>query len=143
MEVNDRRDCLMDKLNKEQRDIILDYYFECADERESDIAKDLLATHQGAIEFYNRLNHSLLPLEHLDHEECANCPDHLVEQTLEKLYAHNNETSNIQLEKLLRAESEKKTAAKQPGFWRHLAESAAIAAGVFILASLFVPVTRQ
>jgi hypothetical protein len=144
MEINDGRDCLMDTLNKEQRDVLLDYYFECADQHESEIAKDLLATHQGAIEFYNRLHHSLSPLEHLDHEAHASCPDYLVEQTLEKLYAHhNNETNNIQLEKLLRAESEKKVITKQQGFWRHLAESAAIAAGVFILASLFVPVTRQ
>ncbi len=132
----------MDTLNKEQRDVLLDYYFECADQRESDMAKELLATHQGAVEFYDKLHHSLSPLEHLDHETCASCPDHLVEQTLEKLYAHNTETNNIQLEKLLRAESEK-VVTKQPGFWRHLAESAAIAAGVFILASLFVPVTRQ
>lgn len=133
----------MDTLNKEQRDVLLDYYFECADQRESDTAKDLLATHQGAVEFYNRLHHSLSPLEHLDHEECASCPDHLVEQTLERLYTHNEETNNIQLAKLLRAESEKKIPTTQQSFWRHLAESAAIAAGVFIVASLFVPVTRQ
>jgi hypothetical protein len=147
MEINDGRDCLMDTLNKEQRDILLDYYFECADLRESNMAKDLLETHQGAMEFYNRLHHSLSPLEHLDHETFANCPDHLVEKTLERLYAHNTETSNIRLEKLLRAESEKPVSypivTKQAGFWRSFAEAAAVAAGVFILASLFVPVTRQ
>ena len=133
----------MDTLTKEQRDILLDYYFECADQQESETAKELLETHKGAAEFYNKLHHSLSPLEHLDHETHANCPDHLVEKTLERLYTHVTETAdNSQLEKLLRAESEK-IVTKRPSFWRNFAEAAAIAAGVFILASLFVPVTRQ
>ncbi|MBN1787599.1 MAG: hypothetical protein JW806_04310 [Sedimentisphaerales bacterium] len=145
----------MDTLNKEQRDILLDYYFKCADQQESDIAKDLLDSHQGAMEFYKRLSHSLSPLEHLDHEAHASCPDHLVEQTLEKLYAHHAEisdaaTNNSGLEKLLQAESEKPVVSKpnpkvtkRPSFWRSFAEAAAVAAGVFILASLFIPITRQ
>jgi hypothetical protein len=143
METNDGRDCLMDTLNKEQRDILLDYYFECANQRETDIAKELLETHQGAIEFYDKLHHSLSALEHLDHETHASCPDDLVEKTLERLYSHNIQTvGNNQLEKLLRAESEK-IVTKRPSFWRNFAQAAAVAAGVFILASLFVPVTRQ
>ena len=133
----------MDKLNKAQRDVLLDYYFECADQRESEIAKELLESHQGAVEFYNRLNHSLSALEHLDHEACAVCPDHLVEKTLEKLYSHTAQTAPVsQLDKLLQAESEK-IVTKRPSFWRSLAEAAAVAAGVIILSSLFVPVTRQ
>ena len=133
----------MDTLTKEQRDILLDYYFECADQQESEMAKELLATHKGAVEFYDKLHHSLSPLEHLDHETHASCPDHLVEKTLERLYAHVTETAdNSQLEKLLRAESEK-IVTKRPSFWRNFAEAAAIAAGVFIITSLFVPVTRQ
>jgi hypothetical protein len=143
MEVYDRRDCLMDTLNKEQRDILLDYYFECADKRESEMAKELLESHQGAIEFYKRLNHSLSALEHLDHEACAACPDHLVEKTLEKLYSHTTQTSGVsQLDKLLQAESEK-VVTKRPSFWRNLAEAVAVAAGVVILSSIFVPVTRH
>ena len=133
----------MDTLNKEQRDVLLDYYFECASEQENKIAKELLESHQGAIEFYNRLNHSLSALEHLDHEVCATCPDHLVEKTLEKLYSHTTQTSGSnQLEKLLQAESEK-IVTKRPSFWRNFAEAVAVAAGVVILSSLFVPVTRQ
>jgi hypothetical protein len=133
----------MDTLTKEQRDILLDYYFECADQQESETAKELLETHKGAAEFYNKLHHSLSPLEHLDHETHANCPDHLVEKTLERLYAHVTETADSSgLEKLLQAESEK-IVTKRPSFWRNFAEAAAIAAGVFIITSLFVPVTRQ
>jgi len=140
----------METLTKEQRDILLDYYFECADQRETDTAKQLLGTHKGAVEFYNKLHHSLSPLEHLDHEIHANCPDYLVEKTLEKLYLHNTGAGNGQLEKLLRAESEKSVVSlsnpivtKRPSFWSNLVESAAIAAGIFIIASIFIPVTRQ
>ncbi|PKL46521.1 MAG: hypothetical protein CVV39_07115 [Planctomycetes bacterium HGW-Planctomycetes-1] len=133
----------MDKLNKEQRDILLDYYFECAGQQESETAKELLETHQGAIEFYNRLHHSLSALEHLDHEVCASCPDHLVEKTLDKLYSHTAKTEPIsQLDKLLHAESEK-VVTKRPSFWRNFAEAAAVAAGVVILSGIFVPVTKQ
>jgi hypothetical protein len=141
----------MDTLTKEQRDILLDYYFECANQQESETAKDLLEHHKGAVEFYNKLHHSLSPLEHLDHETHANCPDHLVEKTLERLYSHVTEPVGVnQLEKLLRAESEKPVVSlskpivtKRLSFWRNFAEAAAIAAAVFIIASLFVPVTRQ
>ena len=133
----------MDTLTKEQRDILLDYYFECADQQESETAKELLETHKGAVEFYNKLHHSLSALDHLDHETHANCPNHLVEKTLERLYSHHTETvESGWLENLLQAESEK-TVTKRPSFWRNFAEAAAVAAGIFIIASIFVPVTRQ
>lgn len=132
----------MDTLTKEQRDVLLDYYFECAGQQETEIAKELLETHQGAVEFYNRLHHSLSALEHLDHETYASCPDYLVEKTLERLYLHTETAGNGQLEKLLRAESEK-IVTKRPSFWRNYAQAAAIAAGIFIITSLFIPVTRQ
>jgi len=133
----------MDTLNKEQRDILLDYYFECADQRESEIAKELLESHQGAMEFYDRLHHSLSPLEHLDHPTCAVCPDHLVEKTLERLYSHHTASSSAdRLEQLLAAESEK-VVTKRPSFWRSLAEAVAVAAGVVIFSGIFIPVTRS
>jgi hypothetical protein len=133
----------MDTLTKEQRDILLDYYFECANEQEIETAKKLLETHKGALEFYNKLHHSLSALEHLDHEAHASCPDYLVEKTLEKLYLHHAETVETGwLNKLLRTESEKKIT-RRSSFWRNLAEATAIAAGIFIIASIFVPVTRE
>lgn len=134
----------MDTLTKEQRDILLDYYFECGSQEETDTAKELLATHKGAAEFYNKLHHSLSALEHLDHETHANCPDHLVEKTLENLYLHHTETvsSSDRLEELLHAESEK-IVTRRPSFWRNFAEAVAVAAAVFVITSLFVPVTRQ
>ena len=137
----------MDTLTKEQRDVLLDYYFECADQRESQTARELLEHHRGAIEFFHKLHDSLSPLEHLDTEEHKNCPDHLVEKTLAKVYSHNHNNDNErvsvgQLEKLLQAESEK-IVTKQPSFWRNFTEAAAIAAGVFVFFSIFVPITRH
>jgi hypothetical protein len=133
----------MDTLTKEQRDMLLDYFFECADQQETETAKKLLETHKGAAEFYNKLYHSLSPLEHLDHEADAACPDELVNKTLEKLYEHHAETvEGSWLDKLLRDESEK-VVTKRPSFWRNFAQAAAIAAGIFIIASIFIPVTRQ
>jgi hypothetical protein len=140
----------MDTLSREQRDILLDYYFECAGEQETQTAQELLTHHNGAVEFYEKLHHSLSPLEHLDHHTDINCPDDLVEKTLEKVYFHNHnhatETAEVAdmggLEKLLRAESEK-VVTKRPSFWRNFAEAAAVAAAVFVFFSIFVPVSRQ
>jgi anti-sigma-K factor RskA len=139
---NDRRKYLMDTLSKKEQDILLDYYFECADQQEAETARQLLQTHQGAMEFYNRLNHSLSALEHLDHEAHANCPDHLVENTLAKLYAHESSSGPQRLEQLLQAESGK-IVTTRTSFWRSLAETAAVAAAVVIFSGLFVPVTRS
>jgi hypothetical protein len=137
----------MDTLTKEQRDILLDYYFECADQRESEIAKGLLEDHQGAIEFFNKLHDSLSPLEHLDTENNTNCPDHLVEKTLAGIYSHsqsnNNEPVSVdRLEKLL-AEESQKIATKRPSFWKGLAETVGIAAAILIASGIFLPVSRN
>jgi len=133
----------MDTLSKREQDILLDYYFECADQQEAETAKQLLQTHQGAMEFYNRLNHSLSALEHLDHKAHASCPDHLVETTLQKLYAHESSSSGSNgLEKLLQAESGKLVTTRT-SFWRSMAETVAVAAAVVIFSGLFVPVTRS
>ena len=84
----------MDHLSKQLRDLLLDYYFEITDWQETETAKQLLETHKGAAEFYNRLHYSLSALEHLDHEVHANCPDRLTEKRLEKLYLRHPETTN-------------------------------------------------
>ncbi|MFA6425124.1 MAG: hypothetical protein WCW64_02955 [Phycisphaerae bacterium] len=137
----------MDTLTKEQRDILLDYYFECANQQESRIAAELLQNHQGAIEFFSKLHDSLSPLEHLNTENSTNCPDHLVEKTLAGIYLHsqsNNDepVSVTQLKKLLIAESEK-VATKRPSFWKGLAETVGVAAAILIASGIFVPVSRN
>jgi len=135
----------MKTLSKQQQDILLDYYFDCASQEDADTAKKLLLDHHGAREFYDKLHHSLSPLEHLDHQQHESCPDHLVEQTLEKLYSHQSleslSTTN-KLGRLLAKESEK-VVTKRPSFWRSFSEAISIAAAIVILSGLFVPVTRQ
>lgn len=142
----------METLSRQQQDILLDFYFDCAGQEQADTARQLLETHRGAQEFYDKLHHSLSVLEHLDHESHQACPEELVEKTLEKLYSHQETLSaSNQLEQLLANErektfsiaSEEKIVTKRPNFWRSLAETAAVAAVVMIFSGLFVPVTRQ
>ncbi|MCE5341826.1 MAG: hypothetical protein LLF92_11990 [Planctomycetaceae bacterium] len=134
----------MKTLSKQQQDILLDYYFECANQDESDTAKKLLLTDCGAREFYDKLHHSLSALEQLDTHTQQSCPDHLVEQTLEKLYNHQsvNASSANKLGQLLANESEK-IVTKRPSFWRSFSEAISVAAAIVILSGLFVPITRQ
>jgi hypothetical protein len=133
----------MKTLSKEQQDILLDFYFECAGRDESEKAKHLLLNHTGAREFFDKLSHSLSALEHLDHQQHS-CPDSLVELTLEKLYSHNpiKNVSSIKLDQLLAVESEK-IVTKRPSFWRSFSEAVSVAAAILVVSGLFVPVTRQ
>ena len=132
----------MESLSKEQRDILLDYYFDCASVEDAEIAKDLVKKVNGAREFYEKLKHALSPLDHLDIEAPSDCPEHIVEKTIAKLHAQSKETPNIRLRQLLDAEH-KKSAKEQPGFWRTALQVGAVAAMVVILSGIFVPVTRQ
>ncbi|HAL45700.1 MAG: hypothetical protein A2Y12_03860 [Planctomycetes bacterium GWF2_42_9] len=133
----------MKTLSKKQQDILLDYYFECAGWEESEAAKQLLLTHSGARQFYDKLSHSLSALDHLDHQN-ETCPDHLVEVTLEKLYSHQPLKTEpiIKLGQLLTSEREK-IVTKRPSFWRTLSEAVSVAAAIVVFSGLFVPVTRQ
>jgi hypothetical protein len=134
----------MKTLSKHQQDILLDFYFECAGQEESETAKQLLLSHRGAREFYDKLNHSLLPLENLDLNQHQSCPETLVEKTLEKIYSHQlvNTPSANKLGQLLANESEK-IITKRPSFWRSFSEAVSVAAAIAIVSGLFVPVTRQ
>jgi hypothetical protein len=134
----------MKTLSKQQQDILLDYYFECASQEEADAAKQLLLSNRGAREFYDKLHHSLSALEQLDTHTQQSCPDHLVEQTLAKLYNHQHidAASSNKLGELLAEESEK-VVTKRPSFWRVFSEAVSIAAAIVVLSGLFVPVTRQ
>ncbi|MHB0946381.1 MAG: hypothetical protein ACYC3B_04365 [Sedimentisphaerales bacterium] len=136
----------MDTLTKEQRDILLDYYFECANQNESEIARGLLENHQGAVEFFSRLHDSLSPLEHLNTENDTNCPDHLVEKTLAGIYSQSqssDEPVSVNRLKKLLAEESQKVATKRSSFWKGLAETVGVAAAILIMSGIFVPVSRN
>ena len=81
----------MISLSRDQRDLLLDYYFSCASDEHVIEAKQLLISHAGALEFYQKLEHSLSLLGHLHDEPC---PEHLAENTVDKLHAHHVATSS-------------------------------------------------
>lgn len=124
---------------------MLDFYFNCASQEESDAARKLLESHKGAQEFYHKLNHSLGALENLDHDANSSCPDHLVQKTLEKLYSHQPSIESASADRLnqLLANENEKIVTKRQSFWRSFAEAVSVAAAIVILSGVFVPVTRQ
>jgi hypothetical protein len=69
----------MKTLSKQQQDILLDYYFECASQGKRIPQSSFLLSNRGAREFYDKLHHSrqLSNSSILTH---STCPDHLVEQ---------------------------------------------------------------
>ncbi|MCD4831113.1 MAG: hypothetical protein K8R02_04805 [Anaerohalosphaeraceae bacterium] len=129
-------------LTKEQKDIILDYYFGCAPDDEAAQARSLVSSHQGAAEFLDKLDGSLSPLAHLGDEDAHICPEHLVGATLEKLDFEDTTSASERLGELLDVEKQKPVTTSM-GFWRRAFEMAAIAAMVIFVSGLFVPVTRH
>ena len=128
----------MISLNREQRDLLLDYYFSCASDAHAEEAKQLLSSHSGAVEFYEKLQHSLSLLGHLQSEQC---PEHLAENTIDKLHEHHVRTSGQErLKELLDAEQSKVVTTRQ-SFWRGSFEIAAAAAAILIIFSVYFPVT--
>jgi hypothetical protein len=127
-------------LNREQRDLLLDYYFNCASDEHTEEAKQLLSSHSGAVEFYEKLQHSLSSLGHLHSEQC---PEHLAENTIDKLHEYHSKISGQErLEELLDAEQSKIVTTRQ-SFWRGLSEIAATAAAILIISGVFFPITRN
>ncbi len=129
-------------LTKEQKDILLDYYFGCASDDETAQARVLLSGNSGAAEFLARLDKSLSPLGHLEHGESHVCPSHLVGATLERLELEETASSSQRLSELLDAENAKPATANT-GFWRRIFEMAAIAAVLVFVSGIFIPVTRN
>ena len=130
----------MISLSKAQRDLLLDYYFSCVSDEQAKEAKQLLSSHSGAVEFYEKLQHSLSLLEHLHSEQC---PEHLAGSTIDKLHEHHAATSGQdRLEELLNAEQSKVVTAR-PSFWRNIYEIAATAAAILIIAGVFFPITKS
>ena len=125
-------------LNKEQRDLLLDYYFRCVSDEHTIEAEQLLASHGGAVEFYEKLQHSLSVLDHLHSEKC---PEHLADITVDRLHKHHvASSSQDRLEELLDAEQSRVVTAR-PSFWRNINEIAVTAAAILIIAGIFFPVT--
>lgn len=132
----------MHTLSTEQRGLLLDYYFGCASTEQAASAKELIATHDGASQFYLKLEHALSKLDHLHDEQ--ECPQHLITSTIGKVEAHHQETTAGEetLKGLLEAE-QKRPVTTRPSFWRNFAGVAAAAAAIVIISGIYVPVTQN
>ena len=135
----------MSSLSKDDKDLILDFYFRCADEEDINRGRDLVAGNPEAAVLYAQLENTL-PL--LDSVKYQPCPENLVELTVArlKLAASSGET---QLHKLLTLEQQKDLAspphrvresASVPwSFRENLFKTGALAAGILIIVGIAFP----
>lgn len=134
----------MTNLTKEQKDIILSFYFRCGNSAEIDRARDLIASDSRAAELYTRLEQTLTQLDAVKYEPC---PDNLVDITIMRLkaaavadyapVAEDPLTQLSEIDMLLNKEhqkySENSTKILKPDFsWRRIAEIGAVAAAILI-----------
>ncbi len=72
----------MSSLSKEQKDLILDFYFHCGEEEDINHGRDLIASDPEAARLYADLGETLTGLDSVKYEPC---PDNLVELTVAQL----------------------------------------------------------
>ena len=121
----------MSGLSKQDKDVILDFYFRCGDEEHINCGRDLIATHPEAAELYSKLEDTLTQLDSIKYEPC---PDNLAALTVARLKLAAS-SGQSRLESLLAIEQQKSAEREslQPvvttrrSFWRVL-EMGAIAA---------------
>jgi len=138
----------MSSLSKEDKDVILDFYFRCGDEESINRGRDLVAANSEAAMLYNQLEQTL-PL--LDSDKYQPCPENLVELTIArlKLAASSGQT---QLHELLELERKKDSPPQGPpprrprepvsaawSFRENLIKMVALAAGILVVAGITFP----
>ena len=69
-------------LTSEESELIVDYFFRCADQQENDRISALLASNPIAAEIYSCIKQALAQLDCMK-DEC--CPDKLVDMTMARL----------------------------------------------------------
>jgi hypothetical protein len=85
----------MSCLNKEQQDLILDFYFRCGDDLSINMGRDLIAANPEAAKLYDNLESTLKELDAIKYEPC---PDNLVEVTIARLKRAASQMSQGPLE---------------------------------------------
>ncbi len=134
----------MSSLSKEDKDVILDFYFRCADEESINRGRDLVAANSEAAVLYARLEETLTQLDSIKY---GPCPENLVELTVArlKLAASSGQT---QLHELLELERKKDSALQRQvrhgvsvpwSFRENLIKVSALAAGILIVVSIAFP----
>ena len=130
----------MSSLSKEEKDLILDFYFRCGDEDKINDGRDLVASNPDAAHLYAQLEDTLTQLDNVKYEPC---PENLVELTVARLKLASS-SGHTQLHKLLeleqqKAESETPNIKVGWGFRENLVKITAMAAMLLIATTLAVP----
>ncbi|MBN1815892.1 MAG: hypothetical protein JW828_00940 [Sedimentisphaerales bacterium] len=131
----------MSELSKEQKDLILDFYFRCGDQQSIDRGRDLIASDAEAAQLYANLEETLTDLDSIKYEPC---PDNLVEVTIQRLKVAATAGQN-RLEQLLQQEQQRTEAlpplaAQHRDRWRNFIRMAAIAAVFLFISGISLPV---
>lgn len=140
----------MQSLSKEEKDLVLDFYFRCGDEETINQGRDLIASDPRAAQLYAQLEMSLKILDHANYEPC---PDNLVEVTIARLKLAasatkaglETATSGTGLERLLAAEQSKTDSVdgiirpSRWSFWYDKANVGIVAAAILLVLAIAYP----
>ncbi len=124
----------MKDLSREQKELIFDYYFGLTSEEQNKLAEQLLADNPAAAEFHSNLKEAIEPVGGL---QVPSCPDELVDGVIFRAKNLGAESQH-RLEQLIEHEEQQPFGAGH-GFWRNLAEVAAVAAMIMLFASVSIP----
>jgi hypothetical protein len=124
----------MGSLNIELKQLIFDYCMGQLSQEQNAEIEALISTNQEAAKIYNDFKAALSPLDSL---EVENCPDYIVEQTVNLVNEHIS-SSQKQLQRLIENEQARKIPVKI-GLWRNFSEMAAAAAAILIIVGVLVP----
>ena len=129
---------MMKSLKPHEKQLVLDYFLGLSEEQEKQSAQQLLAQDGRAAVMLAALKDSLGPLKTYHVEQC---PDHLSQQTLEKL-KNAKFASEARLSELLRQEQNRPVTTRQ-SFWRGFVEMAAAAAMIVAVAGVTFPTLQN
>lgn len=96
----------MNHLNRQEQELILDFYFRCGDVADISRGRDLIASNPEASKLYAGLEETLTDLDHIKYEPC---PDNLVDLTIARLKLAASVTqkhNNSRLHDLLQQEQQ-------------------------------------
>jgi hypothetical protein len=138
----------MNTLSSAEKETILNFYFRCGTQEEIEEGRDLIAKDPRAAQLYSSLEETLTQLDHVKYEPC---PDNLAELTIARLKLASS-SGKTTLSELLEIEKNKSNhnvinlpnlkqqqRLKEKGFWRNMAEVAAVAAVILVLTGFTLP----
>ncbi|HEG42790.1 MAG TPA: hypothetical protein ENH94_01960 [Phycisphaerales bacterium] len=131
----------MSDLSKEDKEVILDFYFRCGTDEHINRGRDLIADHEEAAKLYADLADTLTNLDAVKYEPC---PDNLAALTVARLKHAAVETQAQQyLENLLNEQSDNPPvstkATTNRTFWKSITNTAAMAAMLALVLFLGYP----